>query len=91
MYSMYFVIYTVGTLKSSLVDPVSQSYVFGPPGFTSGSVSHKYESGSGSASGAVSVCFWAPGSASGAVRQSYGSEDPDPHPDPYQNVTDPQH
>jgi hypothetical protein len=21
----------------------------------------------------------------------YGSEDPDPHPDPYQNVTDPEH
>jgi hypothetical protein len=31
------------------------------------------------------------GSASGSVSQRYGSEDPDPHPDPYQNVTDPQH
>ncbi len=30
------------------------------------------------------------GSASGYVRQRYGSEDPDPHPDPYQNDTDPQ-
>jgi hypothetical protein len=26
---------------------------------------------------------------SGSVSQRYGSEDP--HPDPYQNVTDPQH
>jgi hypothetical protein len=31
--------------------------------------------------------FGPPGSASGTVRQRYGSEDPDP----YQNVTDPQH
>ncbi len=30
-------------------------------------------------------------SAFGSVRQRYGSEDPDPHTDPYQNVTDPQH
>ncbi len=29
------------------------------------------------------------GSASGSVSHKYGSEDP--HPDPYQNVTDPQH
>ncbi len=29
------------------------------------------------------------GSASGSVSQRYGSEDP--HPDPYQNVTDPEH
>jgi hypothetical protein len=28
------------------------------------------------------------GSASGSVSQKYGSEDPDPHPDLYQNVTD---
>ncbi len=27
----------------------------------------------------------------GSVRQRYGSEDPDPHPDPYQNFTDLQH
>jgi hypothetical protein len=33
--------------------------------------------------------FGPPGSTSGSVRQRYGSEDP--HPDPYQNVTDPQH
>ncbi len=35
--------------------------------------------------------FRPPGSASGSVRQRYGSEDPDPHPDLYQNFTDPQH
>jgi hypothetical protein len=29
------------------------------------------------------------GSSSGSVSQKYGAEDP--HPDPYQNVTDPQH
>ncbi len=29
------------------------------------------------------------GSASRSVSQRYGSEDPDPHPDLYQNVTDP--
>jgi hypothetical protein len=32
-----------------------------------------------------------PVSTSGFVRQRYGSEDPDPHPDPYQNVTSPLH
>jgi hypothetical protein len=31
------------------------------------------------------------GSAFGSVSQRYGSEDPDPLPDPYQDVTDPQH
>ncbi len=31
------------------------------------------------------------GSKSGSVSQRYGSEDQDQHPDPYQNVTDPQH
>ncbi len=31
-----------------------------------------------------------PGSASGPDSQRYRSKDPDPHPDPYQNVTDPQ-
>jgi hypothetical protein len=31
--------------------------------------------------------FRSPGSESGSIRQRYGSEDPDP----YQNVTDPQH
>ncbi len=31
------------------------------------------------------------GSASGSVSQRYGCEDPDLQPDPYQNVTDPQH
>ncbi len=35
--------------------------------------------------------LWPPGSASGFVRQWYGSEDPDPHPDPCQNVTSPLH
>jgi hypothetical protein len=25
------------------------------------------------------------------VSQRFGSGDPDPHPDPYQNVTDPEH
>ncbi len=35
--------------------------------------------------------FGPPGSASRSVSQRYGSEDPDPHPDPYQNITDPQH
>jgi hypothetical protein len=30
-------------------------------------------------------------SGSGSVSQRYVSEDPDPHPDPYQNVTDPDH
>jgi hypothetical protein len=35
--------------------------------------------------------FGPPGPASESVSQSYGSEDPDQHPDPYQNVTDPQH
>jgi len=45
---------------------------------------------SGSASGSGSVrsvpyVFGPPGAASGSVRQRYGSEDPDPHPDPYQN------
>jgi hypothetical protein len=38
--------------------------------------------GSAFGSGSVgSVCF----------SQRYGFEDPDPHPDPNQNVTDPQH
>ncbi len=32
--------------------------------------------------------FGPPGSAYGSVSQRYGSEDP--HPDPYQNVMDPQ-
>jgi hypothetical protein len=27
----------------------------------------------------------------GSISQRYGSEDPHPHPDPYQNVTDPGH
>jgi hypothetical protein len=36
----------------------------------------------------VFLLFGPPGSASGSVNQRYGSEDP--HPDPYQNVTDPQ-
>ncbi len=36
-----------------------------------------------------SYVFWPPGSASGSVSQRYGSEDP--HPDPCQHVTDPQH
>jgi hypothetical protein len=40
-------------------------------------------------SGSGSVCFGPTGSASVSVCQRYGSEDP--HPDPYQNVTDPQH
>jgi hypothetical protein len=31
------------------------------------------------------------GSASGSIRQRHGSADPDPHPDPYQNVMYPQH
>ncbi len=31
------------------------------------------------------------GSASGSVSQRYGSEDPDPHTDPYKNVMDPEH
>jgi hypothetical protein len=31
----------------------------------------------------------ASGFTSGSVNQRYGSEDP--HPDPYQNVTDPEH
>jgi hypothetical protein len=31
------------------------------------------------------------GSGSGSVSQRNGSEDPDPHLDPYQNVTDPEH
>jgi hypothetical protein len=31
--------------------------------------------------------FFLPGSASGSVSQRNGSEDPDPHLDPYQNVT----
>jgi len=35
------------------------------------------------------VFFGPPGSASVSVGQRYESEDP--HPDPYQNVTDPQH
>jgi hypothetical protein len=30
-------------------------------------------------------------SVSGSVGQRYGSEDPDPHSDPYQFVTDPEH
>jgi hypothetical protein len=34
------------------------------------------------------LCFGHPGSASGSVSQRYGSEYP--HPDLYQNVTDPQ-
>ncbi len=42
--------------------------------------------------GSGSVCFlWPPGSASGSVNQRNESEDPDPHPDPYKNSTDPQH
>jgi hypothetical protein len=35
--------------------------------------------------------FGPPGSASGSVSQSYGFDDPDPHPGPYQSVTDTQH
>jgi hypothetical protein len=35
-----------------------------------------------------SVCR-PPRSASGSVSLRYGSENPDPHPDPYQNITDP--
>ncbi len=31
------------------------------------------------------------GSTSGSVSQKYGSEDPHPHPDLYQKVTDPEH
>ncbi len=31
------------------------------------------------------------GSGAGSVNKWYGSEDPDPHPDPYKNVTDPEH
>ncbi len=31
------------------------------------------------------------GSAPGFVIHKYGSEDPDPHPDPFQNVADPEH
>jgi hypothetical protein len=31
------------------------------------------------------------GSSSGSVSHKYVSEDPDPHPDPYQNVMDPEH
>jgi hypothetical protein len=31
------------------------------------------------------------GSAPGSVNQRYGSEDPHPHPAPYQNVTVPEH
>jgi hypothetical protein len=31
--------------------------------------------------------FGPPGSASGSISHRYESEDPDPHPDPYQNVT----
>jgi hypothetical protein len=38
-----------------------------------------------------SVCFRPRGSKYDSVSQRYGSEDPDSHPDPYQNVTDPQH
>ncbi len=38
-----------------------------------------------------SICFWASRSAFASVSQRYGSEDPDLHPDLYQNVTDPQH
>ncbi len=42
-------------------------------------------------SGSVrSVCFWAYRISIGSISQRYGSEDPGPHPDPYQNVTDPQ-
>ncbi len=41
--------------------------------------------------GSASVCFGHFGSASGSVSQKFGSEDPDPDADPYQNVTDPQH
>jgi hypothetical protein len=37
----------------------------------------------------IRVCFWASWTASGSVSQRYGPEGPDP--DPYQNVTDPQH
>ncbi len=68
-------------------------YVFGHPGSASGSVNHKYGSGS-----VFLLCcnffltfhqdlFVAGprGSASGSARQRYGSE----NPDPYQNVKDP--
>ncbi len=37
----------------------------------------------------ISMFLGPPGSVSGSVSQRYGYEDPDP--DPYQNVTDPQH
>jgi hypothetical protein len=30
------------------------------------------------------------GTGSGTVSQRFGSADPDAHPDPYQNVTDPE-
>jgi|688.fasta_scaffold236486_3 hypothetical protein len=36
--------------------------------------------------------FWyGSASASGSVSLRYGSEDPDPHLDPYKNVSDPEH
>ncbi len=41
--------------------------------------------------GSGSVCFWALWIGIRIRYQRYGSEDPDPHPDPYQNVTEPQH
>jgi hypothetical protein len=37
------------------------------------------------------VCFGASRILTGSVGQRYISEDPVPHPDPYQNVKDPQH
>jgi hypothetical protein len=40
----------------------------------------------GSASGSVSPKY-----GSGSVSQRYRSEDPNPHPDPYHNVTDQEH
>jgi hypothetical protein len=39
----------------------------------------------------VPIEFGTYGSAAGSVSQRYESEDPDPHPDPYQNVKDPEH
>jgi hypothetical protein len=41
--------------------------------------------------GSGSVCVWASRIGIRIRYQRYGYEDPDTHPDPYQNVTEPQH
>jgi hypothetical protein len=71
---------------SSVAGPHPDPYVFGPPG----SVSYKYGSGSRSFNHQAKIVR-KPVISTVFRLEVYRSEDPHPHPDPYQNFTDPQH